>query len=113
MMCGRAARIGLLIVLAVLGGCQTTGLTGNAAATDSSSHFRVAKDHYTLFYDQEDQLQELIKAGNYPSASILYEEQRAYFDTESAKDADLKAKLQTVADAVNGTPAWADGTAPA
>lgn len=90
------------IVLAglVLSGCQTTG-TGTAGNLDSASRYMVAKESYTIFFDQKDHLNELIAANNYADASILYEEQRSYFDTKAVTDPELNKSLATVVDHIH------------
>jgi len=86
--------IGVTLAIALLvSGCQTTGTGGPSA---SSSNFRVAKDSYTLFFDQKDHLKELTTAGNFSDASILYEEQREYFDAKAAEDPETAGLIARV-----------------
>jgi len=84
---------GALAFTLLMTGCQTTG-TGSPDG--SSSNFRVAKDSYTLFFDQKDHLEELTTAGNFSDASILYEEQREYFDAKAQEDPETKSLIAGV-----------------
>lgn len=90
-------RKGIIFILALffLSACQTTGIGTDTASTPTSSH-QVAKNDYSLFYDQKDHLKELVAAGNFSDASTLYEEQRAFFDEKLADDPDLAAMLDKV-----------------
>ncbi|WNK00964.1 S1C family serine protease [Thalassospiraceae bacterium LMO-JJ14] len=56
----------------------------------------MAKDSYTLFFDQKDHLKELTAAGNFADASILYEEQREYFDSKAKDDPELSSEISNV-----------------
>lgn len=85
----------IIILISFLAACQTTA-TGTATSGGSASNFRVAKESYSLFYDQKDHLTELVAAGNFNDASILYEEQRAFFDAKSPEDAELAQALNKV-----------------
>lgn len=87
-----------IIIAVAIAGCQTTG---DGSPTGSSSKYRVAKDSYTLFFDQKDHLEELVTAGDFSKASILYEEQQAYFDERIAEDKELIATIQAVVDNVS------------
>lgn len=83
---------GTLLIAFAIAGCQTTGL-GTPAQTQSSGDTSVSKQSYTLFFDQKDHLQELMDSGNLSDASILYEEQRTFFDKEKATDEELSGIL--------------------
>jgi len=91
----------LAIIIFLLSGCQTTGQSPSTSA--SANNFRVAKDSYTIFYDQKDHLKELIESDNFADASILYEEQRDFFDTKAPTDPELQAALSKVVDKVSKT----------
>lgn len=81
-----------------LAACQTTG-TGTPR--EKSSNFRVAKDSYTLFFDQTDHLKELTEAGNFQDASILYQEQREYFDAKTKDSPETTAQVLLVVENVS------------
>ncbi len=83
-----------MVVAGMLAACQTTGL--NLGSTAPSDDFLVAKASYNFLYDQKDHLNELISAGNYADASILYEEQREFFDGNLEKDPALAEAMATV-----------------
>lgn len=98
----RAAKKLLVAVLlfSTITACQTTGLQ---SPTASSGNYRVAKDSYTLFFDQKDHLEELVEADNFADASILYEEQRTFFDERVSKDTELTVLLERVVNEVSRT----------
>lgn len=91
----------LLVSMLVISGCQTTGVSSSSSS--SSNTFKVAQDSYNIFYDQGSHLNELIAADNFNDASILYEEQREFFDTNTASDPELKAALSKVVEKVSKT----------
>ncbi len=90
----------ITLVAGVLTACQTTGSSG-PGATENNSPYRVAKANYSFFYDQGDHLQELAEAENYQDASILYEEQRAFFDEKAPADPVIGQILNKVVDEVS------------
>jgi len=94
------AMIALFLTAIVLSGCQTTGTSGESTTTNQ---FRVAKSDYNIFFDQKDHLKELLTADNYADASILYEEQRPFFDTNAPGDPELQAALSKVVEKVSKT----------
>ena len=81
-----------------IAGCQTTG---SQSINSSTSQFKVAQESYSLFFDQKDHLNELIEAENFEDASILYEEQRAFFDANKAEDVELNSALEQVVEKVS------------
>lgn len=83
---------GVFLIAVSVVGCQTTGL-GTQTETQSTNSTSVSKQSYTLFFDQKDHIQQLIDAGNISDASILYEEQRAFFDKEKTTDEELSGIL--------------------
>ena len=87
-----------IIIVTAVAACQTTG---GGSPTGSSGKYRVAKDSYTLFFDQKDHLEELVTAGDFSNASILYEEQREFFDKRIAEDEELNKALEAVVDNVS------------
>mgnify|MGYP000981812332 CR=1 FL=1 len=89
--------IAVVAALAITG-CQTTGTQG---VNSSTSQFKVAKESYSLFFDQKDHLIELITAENFEDASILYEEQRSFFDANKAEDAELNNALEQVVEKIS------------
>lgn len=91
----------LLLSAFVILGCQTTGVSPSTSA--STNTFKVSQDSYNLFYDQESHLKELITAENFNDASILYEEQRDFFDTNAPNDPELQAALSKVVEKVSKT----------
>lgn len=46
---------------------------------------RISRESYSLFYDQGDHFSELMAAGKYDDAAVLYNEQAAYFAEERRK----------------------------
>jgi serine protease Do len=87
--------VATLTICGTLIAYQTTVLN-TSASNQSNGSYLVSKDSYTLFFDQKDHLEELMAAGNTSDASILYAEQRAFFDVQKDQDketADLLTKL--------------------
>lgn len=91
----------VLIGLISLTACQTTGL--DTSSLQGTANNTVSKSNYTLFYDQKDHLVDLTNTGNLSDASILYEEQRAFFDQKALEDKELSNLLNQVASGLNST----------
>ena len=89
--------IGVVAALAITG-CQTTGTQG---VNSSTSQSKIAKESFSLFFDQKDHLIELVTAENFEDASILYEEQRSFFDANKAEDAELNNALEQVVEKIS------------
>jgi len=89
------------INVSLMSACQTTGFGTTPGTSNSGSNFRVAKDLYTIFYDQKDHLNELLTTNQLADASILYEEQRAWFDANAKTDPAVSTSLATLATRLN------------
>ena len=90
----RLCVLAILVTMAV-SGCQTIGME-KSEQPQSANEFSVAKDSYNLFFDQKDHLKELMDAENFSDASILYEEQRGYFDSQKLEDEELAKTLSSL-----------------
>ena len=90
-------------IIAVVAALAITGrqTTGTQGVNSSTSQSKIAKESYSLFFDQKDHLIELVTAENFEDASILYEEQRSFFDANKAEDAELNNALEQVVEKIS------------
>lgn len=74
--------VSFIVLIFLLGGCQTIG---NMSTKSDSSTNGVSRASYSIFFNQGDHLAELLDAGDFQNAAVLYEEQKEFFDARPEK----------------------------